>query len=616
MSLFDMLKAFLVGVGRGLAFLRVAIANLLILAIVALGIVLLFAGPDAVEVPDGGALVAAPGGSIVEQAGAQDPLSLLTGGVQGQTVLPDLLDGIAKARDDDRISTLVLDVTSLGYVAPAQLEVIGAALRQFRGDEPSAGVRERPAPRKREGKTIIAKSRFYGRDQYYLASFADEIYVHPMGDVMPTGYGMFRNYYQGLFDLLDVNVHVFRVGTYKEFVEPYTRTDMSPAAREANQALVDSLWSRYVDRVAENRGIEPDAFIDYVARYDELLAGLKGNAAELALQHGLVDGILVNQEVTDRLREVVGEDGESYRRVGFGDYVQPRIPPLFGDVVGVIAASGSIVMGEAPRGTIGAKTMAGLLRQAREDDAVKAVVLRIDSGGGSALASEIIRREVVRVQEAGKPVVASMAGTAASGGYWIAATADEIWAAPTTITGSIGIFGLMPTFEETLGRVGVTYDGVRTGPLVGDSVTGGISDAMARVLQATVDYGYRQFIDLVASGRDMATEEVEAVAEGRVWSGERAYELGLVDHLGHLADAVDSAAALADVERFKVRYIEEPLSPQELLLQQAMENVGLVRNADQSPAIAARLTEQLRPIFAFNDPRHVYALCEACQLND
>lgn len=601
MSVFDMLKAFFVGVGRGLAFLRVTIANLLILAIIALGIVLLFAGPDPVEVPDGGALVAAPGGSIVEQAGAQDPLSLLTGGVQGQTVLPDLLDGIAKARDDDRISTLVLDVTSLGYVAPAQLEVLGAALQEFRDDE---------------DKTIVAKSRFYGRDQYYLASFADEIYVHPMGDVMPTGYGMFRNYYQGLFDLLDVNVHVFRVGTYKEFVEPYTRTDMSPAAREANQALVDSLWSRYVERVAENRGIEPEAFIDYVARYDELLAGLRGNAAELALQHGLVDGILVNQEVTDRLREVVGEDGESYRRVGFGDYVQPRIPPLFGDVIGVIAATGSIVMGEAPRGTIGAKTMAGLLRQAREDDAVKAVVLRIDSGGGSALASEIIRREVLRVQDAGKPVVASMAGTAASGGYWIAANADEIWAAPTTITGSIGIFGLMPTFEETLGRVGVTYDGVRTGPLVGDSVTGGISDAMARVLQATVDYGYRQFIDLVANGRDMTTEEVEAVAEGRVWTGERAHELGLVDHLGHLADAVDSAAALADVERFKVRYIEEPLSPQEMLLQQAMDNLGLVRDADQSPGIASHLAERLQPIVAFNDPRHVYALCEACTLDD
>ncbi|MCY4012288.1 MAG: signal peptide peptidase SppA [Gammaproteobacteria bacterium] len=601
MSVFDMLKAFFVGIGRGLAFLRVTIANLLILAIMALGIVLLFAGPDPVDVPDGGALVAAPGGSIVEQAGAQDPLTLLTGGVQGQTVLPDLLDGIAKARDDDRISTLVLDVTSLGYVAPAQLEVIGAALETFRTDD---------------GKTIVAKSRFYGRDQYYLASFADEIYVHPMGDVMPTGYGMFRNYYYGLFDLLDVNVHVFRVGTYKEFVEPYTRTDMSPAAREANQALVDSLWSRYVDRVAENRGIEPEAFIDYVARYDELLAGVSGNAAELALQHGLVDGILVNQEVTERLREVVGEDGESYRRVGFGDYVQPRIPPLFGDVIGVIAATGSIVMGEAPRGTIGAKSMAGLLRQAREDDAVKAVVLRIDSGGGSALASEIIRREVLRVQDAGKPVVASMAGTAASGGYWIAATADEIWAAPTTITGSIGIFGLVPTFEETLGRVGVTYDGVRTGPLVGDSTTGGISDATARVLQATVDYGYRQFIDLVASGRDMTTEEVEAVAEGRVWTGERAHELGLVDHLGHLGDAVDSAAALADVERFKVRYIEEPLSPQEMLLQQAMENFGLVRNADQSPGITERLTERLRAIGAFNDPRHVYAVCEACQLND
>lgn len=601
MSVFDAVKAVFVGIARAFAFVRIAFANLLILGLLVLGMVLLFAGPGPVDVPEGGALVVAPGGMIVEQAGAQDPLSLLTGGVQARTVLAGLLDGINKARDDDRISTLVLDVSALAYAAPAQLEAIGAALETFGGDE---------------DKTIIAKSRFYGRDQYYIASFADEIYVHPMGDVMPTGYGMFRNYYRGLFDLLDVNVHVFRVGTYKEFVEPYTRTGMSPAAREANQALVDSLWTRYVNRVAENRGIEPGAFEDYVGRYDELLAGAGGNAAKLALQQGLVDGIMVNQEVTERLREVVGKEGESYRRVAFGDYVQSGIPVLFGDVIGVISATGPIVMGEAPRGMIGAETMTGLLRRVRKDDTVKAVVLRIDSGGGSALASEVIRREIVRVQEAGKPVIASMAGTAASGGYWIAATADEIWAAPTTITGSIGIFGLVPTFEGTLGRVGVTYDGVRTGPLVGNSVTGGIGDAMARVLQATVDHGYRQFIDLVASGRGMTTEEVEAVAEGRVWTGERAHELGLVDHLGHLADAVDSAAALADAERLKVRYIEEPLSPQEVLLQEAMDTLGLVNNAVRSPGLVDHLAKQLQPIVAFNDPRHVYALCEACSLED
>ena len=598
MSVFTTLRAVFSGIASAFAFARVSLANLFVVALLAFGIALLFSGRDQVDVPDGAALVISPSGSIVEQTAAPDPLALLGGGgLGGQVVLADLLDGIDKARKDDRISTLVLDVSSLGYVAPAQLEVVGDALQEFRDD----------------GKKMVATSRFFGRDQYYLASFADEIYVHPMGDVMISGYGMFANYYQGLFEKLDVNVHVFRVGTYKAAVEPYTRSDMSAAAKEANQALVDGLWSRYVDRVAENRNMERDALVDYVNRYDELLTQAAGDAAQLAWDSGLVDGILVNQEVTERLQELAGEDGDSYQRVSFGNYLQPRIPPLFGNTIGVIAASGLIVMGEAPRGVIGADSMASLLRDAREDESVKAVVLRVDSGGGSALASELIRQEVARVQEAGKPVVVSMGGTAASGGYWIAATADEIWAAPTTITGSIGIFAILPTFEETLGRVGVTYDGVRTGPLVGNPVTGGISEQMAGVLQATVDHGYRQFIDLVAQGRDMTTEQVEAIAEGRVWTGERAFELGLVDQLGHLEEAVNSAAELAGIERFKVRYVEKPITPLEMLQQQALENLGFAASTGHLSSFTGELAGQLRKIDALNDPKNIYALCGPCE---
>ena len=596
MSVHPTLLSIVSGISRAFAFARVTIANLLVLALLAVVLLVLFSGPHQVDVPDGAALVLGPAGSIVEQTAVEDPLTLLSGGLSGQVPLRDLLDAIDTASEDDRIGSLVFDVSSLGAIAPAQLEVIGDALQGFR----------------ESGKEMIAKSRFYGRDQYYLASFADEIYVHPMGDVMLTGYGLFGNYYQGLIDKLDINVHVFRVGTYKAFVEPYTRSDMSPAAKEANQALIDSLWARYVARVAENRGLEPSAILDYSNRYDELLVAARGDAAQLALDSGLVDGVLVDEEVSERLRELAGPDGESYQRVAFGDYLEPRIPPLFGDTVGVIAATGTIVMGDAPRGQIGADTLSALLRDAREDDAVKAVVLRIDSGGGSALASELIRQEVVRVQDAGKPVVVSMGGTAASGGYWIAATADEIWAAPTTITGSIGIFAIAPTIEETLGRVGVTYDGVRTGPLVGDSVTGGLGESTARVLQATVEHGYRQFIQLVADGRDLTIEQVAAIAEGRVWTGQRALDHGLVDQLGHLDDAIASAAELAGIERFKVRRIEEAPTPQEILLRQAMDNLGLVPRTGQLQGIASELARQLRLINALNDPKHVYALCESC----
>lgn len=596
MSIASLVGKLFSGISRAFAFARVTLANLLVILIVALVAMVVVSDTGRVEVAQGSALLLETAGSIVEQTGGRDPLALVSGASFLETPLKDILSAIDKARGDNRIDALVLDTSQLGYVAPAQLEVIGDALEAFRGS----------------GKTILAKSDFYNRDQYYLASFADEVVMHPLGEIALTGYGTYRNYYGGLLDKLKVNIHVFRVGTYKSFVEPYTSTRMSTAARQANQAMIDRLWRGFVDRVAPNRGLEPAQLVAYANRYDRLLRETGGDTARLALEYGLVDRLLDPEALASHLNELTGTD--SFAHVTLGDYVDPYLAPLFGTSVAVIPLSGMIVMGDAPRGFIGADTVSRHLADLRNDPRVGAVVLRIDSGGGSAFASEQIRAEVARIQNKGTPVVVSMAGTAASGGYWIAATADEIWAAPTTVTGSIGIFAIVPTFEETLEEIGVNRDGVGTGPFVGalDPV-GGVGDAMARALQSNVEYGYRRFVDLVAEGRGLAPEDVEAIAEGRIWLGVEAREHGLVDQLGHLHQAIASAAALAGLDRYQVRYIEEPLSTREILMRQFLDGIGFEPAAGGlRRALGGLLVRELGQLGSLNDPQHLYALCETC----
>ena len=596
MSIVDVLRNIYSAIARVFAFARVTLANILVVVVVVLIIALLAADTGRVEINKDTALLLEPAGAIVDQIGGQDPLDLLAGGGLAQTKLGDILSAIDQASADDRIGALVLDTSSLGYVAPAQLEVIGDALEAFRAS----------------GKRLVATSQYYSRDQYYLASFADTVIMHPFGEVMLNGYGRFRDYYAGLIDKLKVNVHVFRVGTYKSFVEPYTRNDMSEAAKQANQEMVDSLWSRYVERVGVNRGLEPAAVVAYADRYDELLQEAEGDTATLALEYGMVDQLLEREALDELLSDLTG-DADPWAHVAMGDYVDPVAPQVTGDTVAVIPASGPIMMGNQPRGTIGAATLSGLLEDARDDDSVAAVVLRIDSGGGSAFASELIRQSVLQVKDEGKPVVVSMGGTAASGGYWIASPADEIWAAPTTLTGSIGIFAMVPTFEATLDAVGVARDGVRTGPFVGalDPI-GGVGEAMGRALQANIDFGYRRFIELVASGRDLPTERVEAVAQGRVWLGERALEHGLIDNLGHLDDAVARAAELAGLEDYQVKTLEKPLTNAERLARQLLDNVDLDFRTGRLGSLAEPMLRELRLLNSLNDPRHIYALCELC----
>ena len=606
MELGKALRGLWAAVARTFAFLRVALANVVVLAVLVAVIAALATGPGAPNVSAHSALLLDPKGDVVERAAVPAPnvLSLLGGlGSLAQTPLADILRGIERAADDDRIEALVFDPKALGYVAPAALEAIGDALAAFRDS----------------GKPVVAKGRYYGRDDYYLASFSDRIYLHPLGEVMLGGYGRYDTFYAGALERLKAQVNVFRVGTFKAFVEPYERQDMSDAAKAANRAVVDALWRRFVDRVAANRGLDAQAVYRYANGYDQLLAAVAGDTAAAALDHGLVDEVLDDEALATRLRALAGSD-DAFGRVALGNYLRPAAAPGFGDAVAVITAAGPILMGRQPPGAVGSENMAALLADAREDDDIKALVLRVDSGGGSVLASEIIREQVQRVQAAGKPVVVSMAGTAASGGYWIAATADEIWAAPTTITGSIGVFAILPTFEDSLRAVGISRDGVATGPLAGGlDPMRTLSEPMRRLLQASIEHAYDRFVALVAEGRSLSPEAVDAVGQGRIWTGEQALARGLVDQLGGLDDAISRAAELADLPRFAVRHLEDAPTPLQALAQRLIDDFG-IRGQAAGPRgqaglvgpVARALLREWQLLDALNDPKHVYALCDAC----
>jgi protease-4 len=514
-----------------------------------------------------------------------------------EILLQDIIDVIDYAKDDQRIKALVLDLRDMGGAGPSKLQDIGAVLNRF----------------KDSGKIIIACGDYFNQRQYYLAAHADNIYISPMGGVALNGYGLYRAYYKSALEKLKVQFHVFKVGTYKSALEPFLRDDMSKEAKESNLAWLNELWGAYKADVATLRGLDPNS---------------QGDTAKLALDHGLVDGLKTRDEVRDEMIGVVGKDEDTgtFQQIDFYDYLDINRPFLKRirpnrPKVGVIVAKGLILDGNQPSGTIGGDSLADLIRQARENDKIRSVVLRIDSGGGSAFASEIIRREVELTSRAGKPLIVSMGSIAASGGYWIATAADEIWASPTTITGSIGIFGAFATFEKSLASLGIYSDGVGTTKLA-DALDPSrpINPLVKDTMQQIIEQGYRRFIQLVAQGRNMAPEEVEKIAQGRVWSGQTAVKLGLVDKLGSLQDAVREAANKAGLRDYEATYIEKPLTARELFIQQL--NRFLFSLIDDSALDDLHLPSRLLSYFGseleqmmrLNDPRGMYAYCLTCNV--
>lgn len=565
---------------------------------------------DTPTVPDTAALVLALNGNLVEElSGDSEERALLAllGEEHPETLLRAALEAVELASEDERIQALFLDTERLAGAGLSKMQTLATAIEEF----------------KQTGKPVVASADYFSQSQYYLAATADEIYMHPMGVVFVPGYGSYRNYYKEALDKLEVDWHVFRVGEYKSAVEPYLRSDMSPEAREARQRWLGLLWQAYRDDVQRMRQLEPGTLESYADGFPQLLRRHGGDAAAAALAVGLVDRLMHRDEVRQRLIELVGEDedGKSYSRIGHSSYLaavdRPR--PRSERNVAVIVAQGGIYDGWRQPGSVGGDSLADLIRQVREDETKAALVLRVDSPGGSAFASEIIRREVELTREAGKPVVVSMSSVAASGGYWISMSADEIWAAPTTLTGSIGIYAMLPTFPRTLERFGVHNDGVGTGEMAGTlRPERPLPAAAVETMEMMIQQGYRQFIEGVAAGRGQSTEEIDAAARGRVWAGSDALDLGLVDQLGDLQEAAAAAARLAGLEDdFGVEYVGQPRSWRtrilEWLVRAPLPDLGRILGPAGGRPLEFELLdavlEETRALDGFGDPNGLYAYC-------
>ena len=553
------LWAVLKGVWYALDGLRKILHLIVLLAL--FGVLLAASQSELPYVPDQAALVLAPQGRIVEQLSgdALDRAFSRASGEGGeQSRFRDLVDVVDEARDDDRIKALVLDLEDLEGAGLPLLQDLAQSIRWFR----------------ESGKKVYAYGESYSQRQYFLAAQADEVYLDPMGYVLLDGYGYYRTYFRGTLDKLAVDVNVFKAGSHKSAPDEWTRADMSAEDRENAQVWIGALWDGYKADVASARKLEPNLIQAYA---DEAAEGVKatgGDLAQYALARGLVDGLKTRQEFEAIVAKVAGEDDKTgYSAVdwrGYLPYVRSEeAMKEHGDqAVGIVVASGEILDGDQSPGTVGGDSLAKLLRKARMDDDISAVVLRIDSPGGSIMASEVIRREVAALRAAGKPVVASMGTVAASGGYYIAMDADKILAAPTTITGSIGVFAVIPTFQRTLDKFGVTNDGFGTTRLSGQSeLDRGLGPDAKVILQASVEHAYRSFVESVAEARKRRFDEIDSLAQGRVWIGEDAKAAGIIDDLGNVDDAIAEAAKLAKLgDEYDVRWMEQELSWREELV--------------------------------------------------
>lgn len=560
------IAAFFVGLWNVMNFTRRLILNFLFFGLLFLFLVIFVAavgrGNGVQPLLERTTLVIAPEGKLVEQYSA-DPatraLAKAFGDKNAEEIqLRDLIRAIDAAKDDKKIERVLLRVDQLQPSGYASMREVAAALARLRAS----------------GKQIVSFGENLDQSQYLLAAQANEVYIDPMGSMLLEGLGRYRQYYrQGLQDKLGVDVHLFRVGEFKSAAEPYILDAASKESKEADLFWMSDIWQRYLADIAKARKLTPEQLASGIDTLPEGIAAAGGDLAKFALQQKLVDGLKTQEEVETLLTErgVADEDSDNgFRSVSLGGYlaqVDAKTVRIADErpQVAVVVAAGEITDGEQPAGTIGGKSTSALLREARDDEDVKAVVLRVDSPGGGVYPSEEIRREVAALKAAGKPVVVSMGDLAASGGYWISMNADRIYADPSTITGSIGIFGLIPNVTRTLDKVGVHTDGVGTTRFAGAfDITRPMDPAVGRVVQSVIDKGYADFTGKVAAARKKPVEEIDAIARGRVWSGAQAKERGLVDELGGFEAAVADAAARAKLgkpDKYRVRYIEKMASP-------------------------------------------------------
>lgn len=612
-------KSLFIGLWTVLNFSRKLFFNVIFLAIFGgLIIAIVSQDDDPLTVNADSALFLTLNGKLVIEKESIDPFeqflqeSLGSEPENPEVLVRDVVKVLENAQKDRRIKALVLDLQGLTGGGLDKLRTIATAIDQFKTSE----------------KPVYAIGDYFSQEQYYLAAHADQIYLNPMGGLMFEGYGRYGMYFKDMLDKLKVTTHIFRVGTYKSAVEPIMRNDMSDEAKEAEKQWLNGYWAQYKKDVAQARGIDESNFDETLQGLLDKFEAAGGDFAQYALDNKWVDALKTREEVRAELTALVGEDDNPYgvNYTSFNTYLKVVTPPMpfvdhNMDRVAIVVAKGTILDGNQKAGTIGGDSTARLLRKARMDDNVKAVVLQIDSPGGSAFASEVIRQEIIELQRAGKPVVASMSTYAASGGYWIAASTDRIIASPSTITGSIGVFGMFMTYENSLDYLGIHSDGVGSTELTGFSVVRPLAPEFGEILQRNVENTYGNFLSMVSSARGMTVEEVDSVAQGRVWLGSDALELGLVDQLGTLDDAIVAAAELSELDKYDTYYVQRTLTAQEQFWKeffgQAMTFVGKWQFAHADSALVNEFKRVLRDFSAvsrLNDPKGTYVLCLPCDV--
>ncbi|ELQ7272776.1 signal peptide peptidase SppA [Salmonella enterica] len=598
---------------RVLNFVREMVLNLffIFLVLVGVGIWMQIGNGSNSEQTARGALLLDISGVIVDKPSTNHRLGALGRQLFGassdrlqENSLFDIVNAIRQAKDDRNITGIVLDLKNFTGADQPSMSYIGKALREFRDS----------------GKPVFAVGENYSQGQYYLASFANKIWLSPQGQVDLHGFATNGLYYKSLLDKLKVSTHVFRVGTYKSAVEPFIRDDMSPAAREADSRWIGELWQNYLHTVSANRQISPQQLFPGAQAIIDGLTSVGGDTAKYALDHKLVDALASSADVEKALTKQFGwsKTENNYRAISYYDY-SLKTPADNGGTIAVIFANGAIMDGEETPGNVGGDTTASQIRDARLDPKVKAIVLRVNSPGGSVNASEVIRAELAAAKAAGKPVVVSMGGMAASGGYWISTPANYIVASPSTLTGSIGIFGVINTVENSLSSIGVHSDGVSTSPLAEISMTKALSPEVQQMMQLSIEYGYKRFITLVAEARKRTPEQIDKIAQGHVWTGEDAKANGLVDSLGDFDDAVAKAAELAKLKQWHLDYYQDEPTVLDMVMDSMTGSVrAMLPEAIQAmlpaPLVSAANTVKAEgdKLAAFNDPQNRYAFCLTC----
>ncbi|ATW55034.1 signal peptide peptidase SppA [Salmonella enterica] len=598
---------------RLLNFVREMVLNLffIFLVLVGVGIWMQIGNGSNSEQTARGALLLDISGVIVDKPSTNHRLGALGRQLFGassdrlqENSLFDIVNAIRQAKDDRNITGIVLDLKNFTGADQPSMRYIGKALREFRDS----------------GKPVFAVGENYSQGQYYLASFANKIWLSPQGQVDLHGFATNGLYYKTLLDKLKVSTHVFRVGTYKSAVEPFIRNDMSPAAREADSRWIGELWQNYLHTVSANRQISPQQLFPGAQAIIDGLTSVGGDTAKYALDHKLVDALASSADIEKALTKQFGwsKTENNYRAISYYDY-SLKTPAGNGGTIAVIFANGAIIDGEETPGNVDGDTTASQIRDARLDPKVKAIVLRVNSPGGSVNASEVIRAELAAAKAAGKPVVVSMGGMAASGGYWISTPANYIVASPSTLTGSIGIFGVINTVENSLSSIGVHSDGVSTSPLAEISMTKALSPEVQQMMQLSIEYGYKRFITLVAEARKRTPEQIDQIAQGHVWTGEDAKANGLVDSLGDFDDAVAKAAELAKLKQWHLDYYQDEPTVLDMVMDSMTGSVrAMLPEAIQAilpaPLVSAANTVKAEgdKLAAFNDPQNRYAFCLTC----